>query len=267
MGVACDSRCSPVGHMCCCSCTVTDARRDLAVRLQSSGGGAGSQGGLAAAVQLKAGLHTADSSLQGHSSNPAELLGTQCCPPAGAPPHAFALGSESGYQVLQISAAHALDDVPQPMQQQHSQQLELPQQPELQQEEEICDDQLQQDLNGQMLLQKQNRSKTAAGRLEAVEEGGDKAEALAGCIASSGGSRRPLAAVLVKPTLFDFSAADPMHASVHYMRGADQEDFRWVAFLGTCSIEELGASWIAMGQRQRSVVLNSLAHAWSAAGF
>jgi len=223
MGVACNSRCSPGDHMCCCFCTVTDARRDLAVRLQSSGGGAGSQGGLAAAVQLKAALHTADSSLQGHSSNPAEIVNTQS---ASVPGHGFAPGSESGYQVLQISAAHALDDAPQPIQQQHSQQLELPQQLVVQQEEEVCDDQLQQDLNGQMLLQKQTRSKTAAGRLEAVEEGDGKAGGLAGCIASSGGSRRPLAAVLVKPTLFDFSAADPMHASVHYMRGTDQEDFR-----------------------------------------
>jgi len=39
------------------------------------------------------------------------------------------------------------------------------------------------------------------------------------------------------------------------------------SIVGAFSTDELGASWVVIVQGQRGVILSSLAHAWSAAGF
>jgi hypothetical protein len=98
-------------------------------------------------------------------------------------------------------------------------------------EDQLDDAQLPQDLNGQILLQSQMRSMTAGAQLEGTYKGSDATGAPGDSIkASSGGTgrRRPMSAVPIKQTLFDFGPADPVHATVHYLRPSDQEGLRWV---------------------------------------
>jgi hypothetical protein len=112
-----------------------------------------------------------------------------------------------------------------------------------QQQEASSDARMLQDLNQgppQVFLQDTGRSQSTGGRLEASAAAAGAAEkgsglgVVSGWRASSSGRKagRPnTSASAVKPTLFDFTPADPVHAEVHYMRAADQEDFRWVSVI------------------------------------
>lgn len=133
-------------------------------------------------------------------------------------------------------------------------------------QQEDSDAQMLQDLNGpQVLLQDTGRSQSTGGRLEAASAAAAGAEkggtlgVVGGWRASSGGRKagRPNTASAVKPTLFDFTPADPVHAEVHYMRVADQEEFRCVFFCLSVLTDRIGGrpvpaapTWLALSPQQ-----------------
>lgn len=202
-----------------CPLCRADARRDLAVRLQTSGGGQGTQDGTADSTS---GPAAAGPNTEGTIS-PLRISSRLTEPAA----YALAAGVDDGpgYQVLQVRAGGSASTGSQGYGQQ-----------------EDSDAQMLQDLNGpQILLQDKGRSQSTGGRLEAAgaaagAEKGSTLGVVGGWRASSGGRKagRPNAASAVKPTLFDFTPADPVHAEVHYLRAADQEDFRCVCFSVWC---------------------------------
>jgi hypothetical protein len=125
--------------------------------------------------------------------------------------------SSPHHQLVQISAG--ADLTPQVFAQQQQQQQQ-------QQGQEFADSRMPQDMNAQAL--NSQRSRSTNGRLQE----GAKVDMGAGleCIKSSGGGRRcHSSANPLKQTLFDFSAVEPEHAAVHFMKASDQEDFRWGA--------------------------------------
>jgi hypothetical protein len=128
-------------------------------------------------------------------------------------------GADAGYHILQVSADDALEASAGAGALAYQQQAQDSQD----------DAQMPQDLNAlmpQVLLQDKARSQSTGGRLEAGVPKEGVLGVMGGFRASSGGRRRPAAASTIKQTLFDFTPAEPVHAEVHYLRTADQEDFR-----------------------------------------
>lgn len=131
----------------------------------------------------------------------------------GAYKHPGTPRSDPGYHVLQVSADGNEQAVYCSQQQQERSDEQLPQ---------------DHDSDHMLLLQHQASSKTTGGRLEEAGKHGSGGafDQLDRVLGSNGGRRRPATAVSLKQTLFDFTPVDPVHAEVHYLRAADQGDFR-----------------------------------------
>lgn len=198
-----------------CHCPA-DARKDLAVHLKSSGGGGlAPTAGLAPPQQAAGDDDRAPvpAQLEGSTEAASLLLGPQDS-------DAYNPGTP-GYKTLQITAGTAFPPVSAQQQEQR----------------EPSDAQLQQDMDGHMLLHNQASCKSSGGTLELAPAQAKVAESgVAAVHDSTGAQKRPGSAAPVKQTLFDFSPAEPTQAAVHYMRQqTDQgEDFRCVVCLCVC---------------------------------